>query len=131
MGLINGFSVAMFAVVVYILSKVIIDKNANSISMTKVLGYSNKEIAKLYIIPTTVMVVLFILISLPIENYIMYFVFREVLLTQISGYIPYWLDPVIPVKMFCCGLGTYLVVAVAEYRKIKNVPMNEALKNVE
>ena len=131
MDLINGFSVAMFAVVVYILSKVIIDKNANSISMTKVLGYSNKEIAKLYIIPTTFMVVLFILISLPIENYIMYFVFREVLLTQISGYIPYYLDPVIPAQMFCYGLGTYLVVAVAEYRKIKNVPMNEALKNVE
>ena len=131
MDLINGFSVAMFAVVVYILSKVIIDKNANSISMTKVLGYSNKEIAKLYIIPTTVMVLLFILISLPIENYIMYYIFREVLLTQISGYIPYYLDPVIPAQMFCYGLGTYLVVAVAEYRKIKNVPMNEALKNVE
>ena len=131
MNLINGFSVAMFAVVVYILSKVIIDKNANSISMTKVLGYSNKEIAKLYIIPTTVMVVLFILISLPIENYIMYYIFREVLLTQISGYIPYYLDPVIPAQMFCYGLGTYLVVAIMEYRKIKNVPMNEALKNVE
>ena len=131
MNLINGFSVAMFAVVVYILSKVIIDKNANSISMAKVLGYSNGEIAKLYIIPTTVMVVLFILISLPIENHIMYYVFREVLLTQISGYIPYYLDPVIPVKMFCYGVGTYLVVAIMEYRKIKNVPMNEALKNVE
>lgn len=131
MNLINGFSVAMFAVVVYILSKVIIDKNANSISMAKVLGYSNGEIAKLYIIPTTVMVVLFILISLPIENYIMYFIFREVLLTQISGYLPYYLDPVIPVQMFCYGLGTYLVVAIMEYRKIKNVPMNEALKNVE
>lgn len=131
MNLINGFSVAMFAVVVYILSKVIIDKNANSISMAKVLGYSNGEIAKLYIIPTTVMVVLFILISLPIENYIMYYIFREVLLTQISGYLPYWLDPVIPVQMFCYGLGTYLVVAIMEYRKIKNVPMNEALKNVE
>ena len=131
MNLINGFSVAMFAVVVYILSKVIIDKNANSISMAKVLGYSNGEIAKLYIIPTTVMVVLFILISLPIENHIMYYVFREVLLTQISGYLPYWLDPVIPVQMFCYGVGTYLVVAIMEYRKIKNVPMNEALKNVE
>lgn len=131
MGLVNGFSVAMFAVVVYILSKVIIDKNANSISMAKVLGYSNKEIAKLYIIPTTVMVVLFILISLPLENYIMYYVFREVMLTQISGYIPYYLDPVIPVQMFCYGVGTYLVVAIMEYRKIKNVPMNEALKNVE
>ena len=74
---------------------------------------------------------LFILISLPIENYIMYYIFREVLLTQISGYIPYYLDPVIPAQMFCYGLGTYLVVAIMEYRKIKNVPMNEALKNVE
>ena len=35
------------------------------------------------------------------------------------------------VKMFLIGIGTYLVVALLEYRKIRRVAMDEALKNVE
>ena len=30
-----------------------------------------------------------------------------------------------------CGFITYVAVALLEYRKIKKVPMDEALKNVE
>ena len=33
--------------------------------------------------------------------------------------------------MFLIGIGTYAVVAMIEYRRIKHVPMDEALKNVE
>ena len=38
MGMMYGFSVIIFLVVIYLLSKVIIEKNAQSISMTKILG---------------------------------------------------------------------------------------------
>ena len=34
-------------------------------------------------------------------------------------------------EMFLTGFITYGVVALLEYRKIKKVPMDEALKNVE
>ncbi len=40
MGMMYGFSVIIFLVVIYLLSKVIIEKNAQSISMTKILGYT-------------------------------------------------------------------------------------------
>ena len=40
MGLINGFAIAIFLVLIYLLSKIIIEKNAQSISMVKILGYS-------------------------------------------------------------------------------------------
>ena len=36
---------ALFMLIVYLLSKIILEKNAQSISMTKILGYSNREIA--------------------------------------------------------------------------------------
>jgi putative ABC transport system permease protein len=33
--------------------------------------------------------------------------------------------------MMALGIGTYLIVALFEYRKIQKVPMDAALKNVE
>ena len=52
MGLVNGFAVAIFLVLIYLLSKIIIEKNAQSISMAKILGYTNGEIGRLYILST-------------------------------------------------------------------------------
>ena len=49
MYLVDFFAVAIFMVLVYILSKIIIEKNAQSISMAKILGYTGSEIGKLYI----------------------------------------------------------------------------------
>ena len=46
--------VIMFMLIVYLLSKVIIEKNRQSISMTKILGYNNREINSLYITTTTI-----------------------------------------------------------------------------
>lgn len=34
-------------------------------------------------------------------------------------------------QMFAAGIVTYTVVALLEFRRIKKVPMDEALKNVE
>ena len=51
--------------------------------------------------------------------------------SSISGWIPFYVDPILYVKMFVIGLATYSVVAALEYRKIRKVPMDEALKNVE
>lgn len=131
MGLVNGFAMLMFMVLVYLLSKIIIEKNAQSISMTKILGYSNREISELYIMSTTIVVILFLLISLPIEYEVMVVLFRAMMLQSISGWITFYIGPEIYVEMFVMGFGTYLAVALLEYRKIRHVPMDAALKNVE
>lgn len=131
MGLVNGFAMLMFMVLVYLLSKIIIEKNAQSISMTKILGYSNREISGLYIMSTTIVVILFLLISLPIEYEVMVVLFRAMMLQSISGWITFYIGPEIYVEMFVMGFGTYLAVALLEYRKIRHVPMDAALKNVE
>ena len=131
MGLVNGFAVAIFLVLIYLLSKIIIEKNAQSISMVKILGYSNREISRLYIVSTSIMVVLFLLLSLPVEYWAMEYLFRAVMLESISGWITFYIESAVYVKMFLLGIGTYAVVAVLEYRRICRVPMDEALKNVE
>ena len=130
MGLVNGFAVAIFLVLIYLLSKIIIEKNAQSISMAKILGYTDGEIGRLYI-STSIVVILCLLFSFPIEETFMKIIFREMMLASISGWITLWIDPKIYVEMFVIGAVTYAVVAALEYRKIQKVPMDEALKNVE
>ncbi|SFC53435.1 ABC transporter permease [Butyrivibrio sp. YAB3001] len=131
MYMVDGFSVIMFIVLIYLLSKLIIERNVQSISMAKILGYSKKEIAKLYIVPTALVVVVSLLISYPILSYVMVAIFRMMLKQMMSGWMVIWLDPGVYVKMFLMGIITYAVVAVLEYRRIGKIPMSEALKNVE
>ena len=131
MGLINGFAIMIYMVLIYLLSKIIIEKNAQSISMVKILGYTNGEISRLYIMSTSAVVIICLLLSLPIETAVMNILFREMMLSSISGWITLWIDPMIYVQMFVAGIITYGIVALLEFRKIKKVPMDEALKNVE
>ncbi len=131
MYLVDGFSVILFMVLIYLLSKIIIERNAQSISMVKILGYSEKEISGLYIIPTAIVVVVSLLISYPLITYLMVGIFREMLKQMMSGWIIIWLDKNVYLEMFLLGVITYAVVAVFEYRKIRKIPMTEALKNVE
>ena len=131
MGMVNGFAIVIYMVLLYLLSKIIIEKNAQSISMVKILGYTNGEISRLYILSTSMVVVLCLLLSLPLETVIMKVLFREMMLSSISGWITLWIDPMIYLQMFAAGIVTYTVVALLEFRRIKKVPMDEALKNVE
>ena len=131
MYLLDGFSIVLFMILIYLLSKIIIEKNAQSISMTKILGYSDREISSLYLLSTTIMVVVFLLLSFPIETVLMKALFRGIMISSISGWIPLYIDPVLYVKMFLLGFGTYLLVALIEYRRIKKVPMDQVLKNIE
>lgn len=131
MKMVNGFAIMIYMVLIYLLSKIIIEKNAQSISMVKILGYTNWEISRLYILSTTIVVVICLLVSFPAERAVMEVLFREMMLSSISGWITMWVDPMIYVRMFGAGMVTYAVVALLEFCKIKKVPMDEALKNVE
>ena len=131
MYLVDGFAVVMFMILIYLLSKIIIEKNAQSISLTKILGYTSGEISRLYIVSTSIMVVLFLLISLPVMYKVLVELFRVMMMQEMTGWIPLDLSRSVFVKIFWMGVGTYAVVAALEYRKIRKVPMDEALKNVE
>ena len=48
MWLMCAFSVFLYVLVIYLLAKMIVEKNEQSISMIKILGYSDKEAGSLY-----------------------------------------------------------------------------------
>ena len=124
------FGIVMFMLVIYMLSKIVIEKNSQSISMTKILGYSNSEISSLYINSTTIVVILSLLISIPLVNLVMKKIFRIVFM-EYSGWLPYYVSYNIFIKIFLMGILAYAVIAFLQVRKIKKIPMDEALKNVE
>ncbi len=125
------FSVAMFLILMYVLSKMIIEKNAQSISMTKILGYQNKEISKLYVNSTSIVVVFFLVLALPIVTFGLKWLYETLIITKMSGWIPFYLSPKIYLEMMVLGLASYFLVSLFEYRRIKKIPMDEALKNAE
>ena len=131
MYLIDGFCVGLFVVLMYLLSKIIIEKNAQSISMTKILGYNNKEIGRLYIRSMTFAVIVCIALSLPICSAVLVRVYRIMLKQMMTGWIMFTIHPMIYVEMAVLGFMSYVVVSILEMKKIRNIPMDQALKNVE
>jgi putative ABC transport system permease protein len=124
------FSVIMFILLMYLLSKLIIEKNAQSISMVKILGYNNGEIGRLYIMSTTIVVMASIAISIPLCNFGMGSIFSWIM-ADFTGWLPYYVKPFIFVEMALLGIFSYVIVAILQMNKIKKIPKSDALKNVE
>ena len=124
------FGIVMFMLIVYLLSKLIIEKNSQSISMTKILGYQNSEINSIYIMTTSIVVVLSMLLTIPITNITLQQV-CEYFFKEYPGWLPYYAAPSVFVKMAVMGIISYTVIAFFQTKKVKKVPLADALKNVE
>ena len=118
------------AVLIYLLSELIIEKNETSISMTKILGYSVREIAGLYLRPTTLMLVLFDAASVFLGALVMKEAWRAVMATY-SGWFGFHMELWDYGKMFLFVLVGYLFVMLLEFRRIRRIPMDTALKDAE
>lgn len=131
MGVFQVFGVAMALLLMYLLSKQIIERNSQSISMVKILGFTDGEIGKLYIFSTTVVVLLSLLIAIPIVDKLLNWVFSVYLYKLITGYFPCNVAPSIYLRAFLLGAITYGAVVVLQLRRINKIPKSDALKNVE
>ena len=131
MSIFNVVGIIIFMLLMFILSKQIIEKNAKSITMCKILGFSDIEIGKLYIVATSVVVVLSLLVTIPLVDVALRIIFSSYIYTAMSGYIPYMVSPNCYVKMFAAGLICYVIIAVVQLAKINHIPKSDALKNME
>ena len=128
--LINVFAVALFALLIYLLTKLIIEKNEHSISMVKILGYENREIVRLYLVSTSWVVAVSVLLSLWIATWTIKGIYVY-MMAEFSGWLSLYIDPAIYWKMFLMGMAVYLLVAVLQFFRISKIPMENALKNIE
>ena len=122
--------VALSAVLIYLLTKLIIERNENSISMTKILGYRTGEIASIYLLSTTWVVILSELVSAFLGSALMKEVWA-VMMQGMDGWFSFVIRPVGYGKMLLFVFAGYLFVMLLDFRRIRKVPLEEALKNVE
>ncbi len=128
--IVEAFAVVMFILVVYLLTKIILERNSTSISMVKILGYEDREIGQLYLVATSWVVLLAVIISFALVTELIRLIFVA-FMKGYSGWIPFGISTETYVQCFILAIVSYLVVAAMQMRRIKKVPMDEALKNVE
>ncbi len=128
--LFHAFALALAMLLIYLLTKLIIEKNAESISMVKILGYTNAEIGSLYLTATTWAVVVSALLSIVAAKRLMDVIYRFYMM-KMTGWLPMEFPKRIYAEMFVLNIGVYAIVAWLQMRRIRRIPMDEALKNVE
>ena len=125
------FAVIIFVMLIYLLSKLVIEKNANSISMVKILGYNDREINKLYNNATMIVVFVSMIVTIPIAYLLIREILFQIMFSSINGWLDMNVDFSIYIIMFLLGIISYMAVNIIQVRKIKKIPMEEALKNNE
>ena len=124
------FGAIVFMLLIYLLSKIIIEKNSQNISLTKILGYRNSEINLIYVMANSIVTILSILITVPICNIIMGKI-CIVMFATYPQYFPYYMPETTFIKVIVMGIIVYAVVAFWQTKKAKKVPLDLALKNLE
>ena len=122
--------VVLSAALIYLLAKTIIERNEQPISMAKILGFQNGEIASLYILPTAIVVMVFALISFVVGYFLMVWIFK-VFMMQMNGYFAFYMAPASMALSVIYLLVGYAFVSVIDFARIKRIPMDEALKNID
>lgn len=122
--------VMIFMLVIYLLSKLIVEKNAQSISMIKILGYFNGEINRLYVFTTAAVVIVSLVATMPIVDYLMRIIV-EYMFFMYSGWMNYYVPASSYIFIAAAGICAYGIIAFLQMQKVKRIPMSEALKNRE
>ena len=125
MPMIMSVALVIYLVVMYVLTKTIVDKYKESISYLRIFGYYDKEI---FIRVSTIAVAVFLVILIPLEKYLV----RSLVILafyKFDGYV----DPHIPAYVYLstviCGMMVYLINRWILVRRIKKINMSEVLKD--
>ena len=130
MDIVSYVCLIMAVLMMYLLTKIIIEKNATSISMVKVLGYENKEINSLYILLTSLVVVVSAIATAALAIFGLAGVFR-LYMNSLNGWFDIYISPMGIAKMLLILVISYAIVAIFDTIRIKKIPLADALKNVE
>ena len=98
--------------------------------MTKILGYNTREIASVYLISTTWVIILAEILGLILGTACMQLVWNAMML-RMEGWFSFVMQPAGYVKAFLLVFAAYLLVSLLDFARIRRIPMDMALKNVE
>ncbi len=123
-------SVPIYLILLYLLTKTVIDRSARSISYMKVFGYHSSEVDGLYIHPITLFVLLSLLASIPLIIALLTGLLK-VVFSRYAGNFPIDIPPDRLALLVIVGMVAYAAVAALHVRRIRKVPLSLALKAQE
>ena len=128
--LIIVIALCILVTVVYMLLKIILDKDQINISMVKIFGYSEKEVNHLYLRGYFVFIILGFILGIPLAYYLAKFMHDQIFVNMQYYFLPHiFLHSIIFAFTFL-SLGYYLSIYLIK-RNIRRIALSEALKNRE
>ena len=119
--------IPLYLILIYLLTKTVIDRSARSISYMKVFGYRDREISRLYIRSITLTVLVSLVACLPLLVGALNLIV-QIMMTKYAGNLELYIEPLTYVKEVLIGAATYAVVALLHMRRIRKVPLALAMK---
>ena len=123
----KGIAVAavIFLVVLYQMMKVMIDRSARNIALMKIFGYRNKEIRKLYLDGSFVLIMAGTAVLLPVSKFLIDAVYPYLVSNVAAGQM--WMYPAV----FAGIAAGYFLIRTALMRRVKAMTPAEVLKERE
>ncbi len=125
-----SIAIIIYLVLIYILTKLVIDKNALYISYMKMFGYEPSEIRMLYFRSTTFTIIASLLLSIPLLDFTIKKAIEAAFMKS-SGYIEAYIPPYLYVIMVLVGILSYLVINFFHVERVNKIDMVYALKGSE
>ena len=124
------FSAILFVMVIYILTRIVVERNTRSISILKILGYSNNEIYRIYNRANAIVVFISLLISVKIASVVIKRIYYNMML-EYDGWLTYYMSKNVYLETIGIGIGCFILVSFIIMKKIKKINMGDALKSIE
>ncbi len=122
-------SAVIFVAVIFVLTKSIIDKYKSEISYLRIFGYSDREISQIYIKATTVVLIIIVIVLIPLEKWALLKLF-DLAMLKFNGYIKIEVSYLIFFQTAAALIVFYYLIRFLLLRKVKQIKMEEALKDV-
>ncbi len=129
--LLCSMSAAIFATVLYLMMKTMLDRSSFNIALVKIFGFRDKEIKKMYLDGNFVIIVGGVLLSLPITKLILDFIYPRFMVANVGiGLIPRF-SPGLYLMIMAIVTILYLIINKALLGRIRRAVPAQVLKNRE
>lgn len=121
-------SVVLFVLILFLMLKIVIEREAYHISLIKIMGYTDKEVSKLYFWNSFVIFLISMIVGFPVGKMIMNFVL-PVTMAAMPVNVRVLLSPGYIGLMLAIMLAAYLIIGLFIRAKLKKVPYTVVLKS--
>jgi putative ABC transport system permease protein len=130
MVLMMAMAIPIYLILVYLLTKTVIDRSARSISYMKVFGYRDREVDRLYLLPITLAVLVSLVTSIPLIIWLMRLLLKLVFV-RFAGNFPIIIPTERLALLVFVGMVSYSLVAVLHVWHIRRVSLSLAMRTQE